>query len=86
MARFLNPAAIESLLPMGGVRLSENVVITEAGLQRLVSLPRTVQEVEAVMSGAEWSLEAATSPVAQDSQSRFGPFALGWQGLNLVPQ
>lgn len=44
---------------MGGVRIEDDVLVTEHGAQRLASVPRSVAEVEAVMAGAPWPPAAA---------------------------
>lgn len=38
----------------GGVRIEDDVLVTATGAERLASVPRSVEEVEAVMAGAPW--------------------------------
>jgi Xaa-Pro dipeptidase len=39
---------------MGGVRIEDDVIVTAEGAESMTHVPRTVEEVEAVMSGAAW--------------------------------
>ncbi|KFM24391.1 Xaa-Pro dipeptidase [Auxenochlorella protothecoides] len=52
--RFLVPEEIRCYMGMGGVRLEDDVLVTNEGCEVLASLPRAVEEVEAVMAGADW--------------------------------
>eukprot|EP00884_Botryococcus_braunii_P000767 jgi/Botrbrau1/10691/Bobra.139_2s0021.1 len=38
----------------GGVRLEDNVLVTDIGVETLTKVPRTIKEVEAVMAGDPW--------------------------------
>ena len=38
----------------GGVRLEDNVVVTDAGVRCLTHVPRSVEDVERVLAGGEW--------------------------------
>ena len=38
----------------GGVRLEDDVIVTEAGARSMTNVPRSVEDVEAVMAGAPW--------------------------------
>jgi Xaa-Pro dipeptidase len=38
----------------GGVRIEDDVIVTAGGAQSMCDVPRTVEEVEAVMAGAPW--------------------------------
>ena len=46
--------ALERFTGSGGVRLEDDVLITPSGYENLTHCPRTVADVEAVMSGAPW--------------------------------
>lgn len=48
-----------SLQEMGGVRIEDDVLVTATGAESLCDVPRTVEEVEAVMAGAPWPPAAA---------------------------
>ena len=38
----------------GGVRLEDDVIVTETGAHSMTNVPRSVEDVEAVMAGAPW--------------------------------
>lgn len=49
---FLVPERIEEFKDFGGVRIEDVVLVTSTGIENLTNCPRTVSDVEAVMSGA----------------------------------
>eukprot|EP00933_Yihiella_yeosuensis_P062450 TRINITY_DN65408_c0_g1_i1.p1 TRINITY_DN65408_c0_g1~~TRINITY_DN65408_c0_g1_i1.p1 ORF type:complete len:652 (-),score=92.84 TRINITY_DN65408_c0_g1_i1:224-2179(-) len=51
LASFFNWERIADFEKFGGVRLEDNVVVMEDGIQNMTFAPRTVEEVEAVMRG-----------------------------------
>lgn len=48
---FVDAEALARFRGFGGVRLEDDVVITEGGILNLTNCPRTVEDVEAVMAG-----------------------------------
>jgi len=49
-ARFLNREAIEEYRGTGGIRIEDDVVVTETGALNLTAVPRDVEEIEALMA------------------------------------
>ncbi|KAI0229666.1 Xaa-Pro dipeptidase [Lamellibrachia satsuma] len=65
--RFLVPEQIERFRGRGGVRIEDNIAITSDGAELLTSVPRSVEEIEALMAdGVKHSLQqVVTSPTAK---------------------
>jgi Xaa-Pro dipeptidase len=51
-AKYLNPEVLDRFRSFGGVRLEDDVLVTETGIENLTVLPSTVEEIEAVMGAA----------------------------------
>lgn len=49
--KFLVPEVIQRFRNFGGVRIEDDVLITENGVENLTKVPRTVQEIEDWMNG-----------------------------------
>ncbi|MDX1590918.1 MAG: aminopeptidase P family protein [Balneolaceae bacterium] len=48
-APFLNSEKIETLLDFGGVRIEDNLIITEDGYENLTDVPKEIAEIEKIM-------------------------------------
>ena len=55
-SQFLVPEKIAEFRDFGGVRLEDDMLITETGNEILSKVPRSVEEVERVMAGEEWQV------------------------------
>ena len=49
-SKFLNANKIESLYNFGGIRIEDNLIITENGYENLTDVPKEVKDIEEVMS------------------------------------
>ena len=49
-SKFLNREKIRDFVEFGGVRIEDNIAITETGCELLTDVPRTVEEIEAEMA------------------------------------
>jgi Xaa-Pro dipeptidase len=54
LKQYLNEERVNEYRGFGGVRLEDVVVITEDGCINYTLCPRTINEVESVMSGGKW--------------------------------
>uniref|UniRef100_A0A8C5XNH9 Xaa-Pro dipeptidase n=1 Tax=Microcebus murinus TaxID=30608 RepID=A0A8C5XNH9_MICMU len=52
-ACFFNREVLQRFRDFGGVRIEEDVVVTDSGMELLTCVPRTVDEIEACMAGRE---------------------------------
>ena len=53
MSCFLVADRIKEYRGFGGVRIEEMVIVTETGLEIMSLVPRTIEEIEAWMSGKD---------------------------------
>lgn len=49
--QFLNTEKVESLLGFGGVRIEDDIIVTEDGLENMTNVPKKVDEIESLMKG-----------------------------------
>lgn len=68
-SKFLVKEAIQPFMSMGGVRIEDNVVVTESGSLSLTDVPRTVKEIEAVMAGAHWPFGGVRDTPVDETQN-----------------
>lgn len=50
-SKYLVREKVESLMNFGGVRIEDNLVVTENGYENLTDVPKEIKEIEAVMNG-----------------------------------
>ncbi len=48
--QFLNSEKVESLLSFGGVRIEDDIIITENGIENMTNVPKQVDEIEKLMN------------------------------------
>lgn len=57
LAQFINQDVLHELwAEVGGIRIEDDVVVTATGCRVLTCVPRTCEEIEAVMAGANWAV------------------------------
>jgi Xaa-Pro dipeptidase len=49
--KFLNTEKVESLLGFGGVRIEDDIIVTEDGMENMTNVPKEVDEIEDLMKG-----------------------------------
>ena len=50
-ASFLNKAKLEDILDFGGIRIEDDIVVTETGYENLTDVPKEIDEIEHLMEG-----------------------------------
>ena len=48
--QFLNTDKVESLLDFGGVRIEDDIIVTDDGLENMTNVPKEVDEIENLMA------------------------------------
>jgi Xaa-Pro dipeptidase len=79
-SRYIDPDVIARFRGFGGVRLEDDVVVTADGPVNLTTCPRTVAEVESVLSGGEWPPAVDEAPYLH---RRWGKLAA--DGMSMEP-
>lgn len=57
MSQYINKEALAEYKDFGGVRIEDDVLITEDGIENLTKCPRTIREVEKAMAGEIKSID-----------------------------
>jgi Xaa-Pro dipeptidase len=50
-ANYLNEKRLKSLFNFGGIRIEDNLIVTEDGYEKLTDVPKEIKEIENVMQG-----------------------------------
>eukprot|EP00049_Salpingoeca_infusionum_P008617 m.142578 g.142578 ORF g.142578 m.142578 type:complete len:507 (-) comp14063_c0_seq1:1811-3331(-) len=53
-SKFVNVDRLNQFRGWGGVRIEDDVLVTADGIDNFTQTPRTIEEVESVMSGGQW--------------------------------
>ena len=54
-AKLIDKEVLKGYSGFGGIRIEDDIVVTSDGMINLTDCPRTVEEIEAVCAGAEWT-------------------------------
>jgi len=56
-SKYLVVDKLKSMIGFGGVRLEDDILITADGFENYTRCPRTIEDIEAVMAGADWDFD-----------------------------
>ncbi|CAB4318665.1 unnamed protein product [Prunus armeniaca] len=59
--KFFNHEAVSRFKGFGGVRIESDVLVTDTGCKNMTKVPREISEIEAVMAGAPWPHDKAST-------------------------
>lgn len=62
-SKFLNQEVIKRFNGFGGVRIESDLLVTASGCYNMTKCPREIQEIEAVMAGAQWPAKKSSTHV-----------------------
>jgi len=54
---YINFEKVKEYIDVGGVRIEDDVYVTETGCYNMTDVPRTVEEIENCMAKKEWRLK-----------------------------
>ena len=82
VAKYLDTRVLGRFRSFGGVRIEDDVLVTAGGSENFTQVPRDPEEIESVMSGAQWSPRDSRVPpfslrLNAKAQRRRGSF---WKG------
>jgi Xaa-Pro dipeptidase len=66
VAKFLVKERVDGLRGIGGVRLEDNIIITESGYESMTRVPRSVEHVEAACRGEIASIQELPPPLKSE--------------------
>ncbi len=72
-ARFFNVEVLARFRDFGGVRLEDVVAVTAQGAENLTTCPRTVNEIESVLSGGVWPPTSDEAPYLKRKWFKLAP-------------
>ena len=82
--RYINAEVVSRFRGFGGVRLEDVILVrAEGGAESLSTCPRTVAEIESVMSGGVWPPAKDEAPDLKRAWTRLGPNGMGMEILQL---
>lgn len=82
-AQYLDESVLSRFRGFGGVRLEDVIVVTKNGPVNLTTCPRTVGEVESVLSGGSWPPSSDEAPYLFRRWGKLAPGGLGMVDIKL---